>query len=353
MIDTSMKFLDLHEMIVKKASQLGMTIRSLTLKYNVNGHNGGKEHIMKYPLIRLDRFSKNQDILFLVSGFHGYEKAGPLTFANHLEDIVAMSEKKGIGLIMVPIVNPTGFELGRRYNIVTPDEAGNQYDGVKPQNFGPNNDFIRYLVKHHKLVDDLRNRRAHTGWLYSNDPSIVENLPHETIKMHQLIKKIPRRQIKGILDIHQDMYAEEMLSQLKDGKFSDMRWTYAYIYSNKKLYLPIMQEAAKVVPYLSNSFIDTGYKKITRLDENGTKKVETVVNEKDKVYSDSHGFVYRHDGSITDLMYRLKVPYVVALETSGKTPIEEADKVNMIWIEGMMDLMQQNQLKRAALDSPQ
>jgi hypothetical protein len=338
MIDISIDFSTLQGIITDKASKLGVRIHKSILKYNVNGHNGGSEHLLRYPLLQLNFYSEEQPILGITSCFHGMEKSGPFTFANNLEDIVALSKEKNVGLIMYPCINPSGFDLGRRYNIVSPDDDGKPHDGVRLQNFGPNNDFMRYVVNH-KLVDDLRNQKKFDSWIYSNDKSIVENLPHETIKMHQLIRKAHLKMIWGQLDIHQDCFEDEILMYQPKGQFEDKRWTYAYIFNKKRLYLPIMQEAGKIVPVLKSSFIDTGYRKKPKIDAQGRKELVTIPDKKDNVYSDDQGFVYRHDGSITDLMFRLNVPYVAAIETSGKTPIDEAVKVNMIWIEGMMELI--------------
>ena len=50
------------------------------------------------------------------------------------------------------------------------------------------------------------------------------------------------------------------------------------------------------------------------------------------------GFIVRHDGTLGDLLYRLGVKYSVTPETTCKTPLDKACRVNWLWIKGLIDL---------------
>src|SRR5260370_36881591 len=67
----------------------------------------------------------------ITDGFHGDEKAGPLTLLAHAAELFAYAEARGVGLRLYPCVNPSGFEAHTRYNV-----GGER----------PNNDFLRYEI---------------------------------------------------------------------------------------------------------------------------------------------------------------------------------------------------------------
>jgi hypothetical protein len=283
----------------------------------------------------------------ITAGFHGNEIAGPLTILHKLEEIVNMSKEKNVGLIIFPNINPSGFDVRQRYNIAS-KEAPRKKNGNKQlpdKGHTPNNDFMRY-VKYRKIYDDIGSSKKYDGWVYSTDSNIVGKLPHETLRMHKQIQKIPIKNIKGHVDLHQDCFEEEILEYQPEGQFLDKMWTYAYIFDKKQTYKKIMEQTEKIVPILKNSYIDTGYKQKAIVNHKGYKEVDIIVDEKKEVTSDKNGLIFRNDGTITALTYTLGVPYVVAVETSGKTPIEKAIDVNMIWIDEMINLTSTEKIKK-------
>jgi len=54
--------------------------------------------------------------VLITAGFHGDEKAGPLTLLEHIAEIVDYAAARGVGLLVYPCINPSGFEVGSRYN---------------------------------------------------------------------------------------------------------------------------------------------------------------------------------------------------------------------------------------------
>jgi hypothetical protein len=54
--------------------------------------------------------------------------------------------------------------------------------------------------------------------------------------------------------------------------------------------------------------------------------------------SQPYGFIRRHDGTLSDLLFRLGVRHSIAAETTGATPMTDAIEVNRLWIEGLFEL---------------
>lgn len=251
-----------------------------------------------YPLLKIA--SQLQDrILVLTSGFHGDEIAGPLSLLEYLEDIASYAETKGIGLIIYPCTNPSGYDGGTRYN------AKGEVN---------NNDFMRYL-KDGMLVDDLQYGAEHEGWYWASDPSLGITLPEETAILHNEILNLPFERIVGLLDLHQDYFLSDP-------------YTYTYVSGDRDIYEPIVDKVAALVPVLRGTTINSG--------QQDCPPEEIPV-------SDEHGFIRRHDCTITDLFFRLGIPYTVAVETTGAVPLETAMNVNLTWVKGIIDLVAAHQ----------
>src|SRR5262245_8190997 len=84
---------------------------------------GGRE----YPLLGVT--SPGARSVVITAGFHGDEKAGPMTLLEHVSEIIAYAAERDVALAIYPCVNPSGFEAHTRYNVT----------GERP-----NNDFLRY-----------------------------------------------------------------------------------------------------------------------------------------------------------------------------------------------------------------
>jgi hypothetical protein len=57
------------------------------------------------------------------------------------------------------------------------------------------------------------------------------------------------------------------------------------------------------------------------------------------ITSDARGFIVRHDGSLTDLFWRLGTRHCICVETTGATPLDLSKKVNLTWIFGIADIL--------------
>jgi len=242
------------------------------------------------------RIYPKDKIIMICAGIHGEEIAGPLTILKYGNKIIDYVYKNGLKIIIYPLVNPSGFERRSRYNI--DDDEGDC----------GNNDFIRYELKNGKIVDDLKDGNVFKKWRWSSDKKIGAKLPLETKLLHRLLKNGPLRHVVGAIDLHQDYITPIKLPA-----------AYHYSFGNLNVYNEIIKKLRRVIPIIKNRGIKAGY-------------------DGDALKSDKNGFIVRHDGSWPDLMYRLGAKHCVTVETTGKTPINLACKVNLIWIFGIIDL---------------
>ncbi len=223
--------------------------------------------------------------VLITAGFHGDEKAGPLTLVEHTAEIVEYAAARGVGLLIYPCVNPSGFEAHTRYNI-----SGER----------PNNDFLRYEIAPGVWRGELRD-----GEQFSRIVPAVDGLPKETAALARELDRAPLP--AASLDLHQDNFIHGSLF-------------YAYVFGDLATYRPLMARAGSLVPVLRSSIVDSGY-------EPGSD-----------VRADAEGFIICPDGSITDKFHRAGVPYVAAIETTTETPAALSDEINLIWIRGFIDL---------------
>lgn len=238
-------------------------------------------------------------ILFIRSGIHGEEIAGPLTMRRHLNEVIDYAHDSGLKVIIYPLANPSGFESGERYNIA--NELGDE----------GTDDIIRYQLRDGSVVSELAEGQAFQRWFFSNSPKVRANLPQEAALMLKELKDLPVKQIKAMMDLHQDYITPDAPSG-------------AYHYSHSDIigsedYRPIVAEIEKLLPVLKNVEISAGY--------------ETPAK------SNKYGFITRHDGSLADAFYRMGVEHSIVVETMGATPLETADGVNMLWIKGVVDMI--------------
>jgi len=263
-------------------------------KYKLRYKNGAYEFFK----IISKRIKPKDKIILIRAGIHGEEIAGPLTILNYINRIIDYAHKRNIKVIIYPLGNPSGFEIGARYST----------DNVLSKSSDVNNDFLRYELEDGKIVDDIQGGNKFKNWHWSSDKKLGLKLALENELMHRLLKKDPLVQVVAVIDLHQDYITENVGSA-----------AYYYSYGNLASYKKIIEKIKKIVPILKNKYISAG--------------------EPSPMKSDENGLIVRHDGSLTDLFYRLGAKYSVTVETIGVTPIKKACKVNLIWIFGILDLI--------------
>lgn len=237
-------------------------------------------------------------IILIRAGIHGEEIAGPLTILNHINEIIDYAHERNVKVIIYPLGNPSGFEIGARYSV----------DSVLSKSSDVNNDFLRYELEDGKIVDDIKDSNKFKNWHWSSDKKLRLKLILENRLMHCLLKKDPLAQVVAAIDLHQDYITENVGPA-----------AYYYSYGDLSAYKKIIEKIKKIVPILKNKYISAG--------------------EESPMESDENGFIVRHDGSLSDLFYRLGAKYSVTVETTGATSIKKACKVNLIWLLGIIGLI--------------
>ena len=139
---------------------------------------GGRE----FPLVGLT--SPGSRSVVITAGFHGDEKAGPLTLLEHASEIVSYAAERDVALAIYPCVNPSGFEAHTRYNV-----TGEH----------PNNDFLRYETTPGTWRGELRE-----GEDFLRVTPAGDDVPKETAALARALDALP--QPHAALDLHQDNF---------------------------------------------------------------------------------------------------------------------------------------------------
>lgn len=245
------------------------------------------------------RIASDDDVLLIQAGIHGDEIAGPIALATQLGPIFDRAGDAGIKLIIYPLANPSGFELGSRYNA---DQREAPASG--------NNDFLRYELEDGRIADEVPVGGAFRRWIWSSDPSAGATLPAETALLHTLLARDPLDRVRAALDLHQDRITPGAPPA-----------AYHYAFGELARYASIVSGIEQLIPLWSDRVIEAGY------------------GQGMSAISDARGFLVRHDGSFGDLFHRLGAEHAITVETTGATPLELACWVNMCWIDGLIALL--------------
>lgn len=255
--------------------------------YKLKRYGTVREKRVNYHLYKIVINSRYRRTLLITSGFHGEEFNGPISLLAMFDDLVSYAKRKRVRLIVYPCVNPSGFDLRKRYN------ASNERQ---------NNDFLRYEIKKGKWVSTMRSGETFlTCKVIDSRAKEVRLLRHDVLKY-----RVPR----AVLDIHQQE------GNLDTGDF------YAYIFDKKRTYQKIMKKLKRIAKVAKN---------------------DPAMNFEDgrKVYYkiDSNGFIKLHDGTLTDMFYRLGSEFVITAETSTKLPLDKVCRINLIWAKELIKLI--------------
>jgi hypothetical protein len=256
---------------------------SLSGLAEVNDYGAVEEGDQTYPL--LSATIPGRRSVLITGGFHGDEKAGPLTLLAHAPEIVAYARERQVGLRLYPCLNPSGFEAHTRYN-----RSGER----------PNNDFLQYEVAPGNWRGELRQGQSHLRC----EPSRAAAKETRALREALASQTVP----EAALDLHQDNFIHGALF-------------YVYLFGDRAPYRPLVARSGAQVPILRDSVVDSGH-------EPGTD-----------VVADAEGIIECHDGSITDHYHRAGSLYTAAIETTTETPAPMADAINLIWIYGFIDLV--------------
>lgn len=259
------------------------------LRYKLKKYGTVLEVGRKYGLYKIVINPRCRRTLLIVSGFHGEEFNGPISLVHIFDEAARYARRRGVRLIVYPCINPSGFDLHKRYN--ASDEI-------------QNNDFLRYQLPDGSWVGTLQKDEEEKFVAFE----IVDSKAKEVrlLKRDVLKYRVPA----GALDIHQQK------GNLDTGDF------YAYIFDLRPVYKKIMNKLKK-------------FAKVARNDP--------AMNFEDgrEVYYkiDNDGFVVIRDGTLTDMLHRLGTKYAVAAETNTTLPLETVCRINLTWIKEMIKLI--------------
>ena len=276
--------------------------------------------IKEYPYIKVSSASilATDKIMIIRAGLHGDEVGGVFTLMKYIGDIFSYAHARRVKLVIFPLDNPSGFFAGTRYNI-----EGDNGD------FG-NNDFLRYKLADGRVVGDLGARNEYREWKWSTEPEFTAHLPQETLALHAELKRLPLEQVVGALDLHSD-------------NFIVISATYQYGFGDFTVYQDIVAKVRSIISkaggrLLANENVDSDQLSVpgftSEIVHNGQVIIDSFVP-----WSNSQGFIVRHDGSFSDLFYRLGAKYSVTVEITKVTPERVADEINLAWIRGTIDLI--------------
>jgi predicted deacylase len=251
-------------------------LRRWSTQAKISTYGTVRENGRPYPLLKLE--TPGRPRVLITAGFHGEEPAGPLTLARHFGAIARYARSRGVGLTVFPCINPSGFEAGTRYNA-----SGER----------PNNDFLRYRLPGGKVVGELYGTDTDLPW------RLFRKGPKETRAVRRALEKLPTP--LAALDLHQD---DHMLRPA----------AYTYVFGEARWYAPLARRSAKSLPLAASCEVDPGLR------------------------SDENGFIWFHDGSVTDWMMRRGARYCATVETTTQSPARACDAVNLVWVRGFIDL---------------
>lgn len=204
-----------YQTLEETAKQKNLIVNYYPLKYG--------ERIYQLMVLESEKLERFEKILFLRAGIHGTEPEGPEFLKTNLQKIVNYVHQRKIGLIIIPVGNPSGLEAGTEYNVL----------GQKENNCHVKTKRINYPVPEEtKLMD----------WL-----------------LVQWLKK-ENRPIRGVIDFHSE--TDPVSPPSKEG-------TYCYVNKKDKKFLAIIKKIAQFAPVLKNTeVVNFGSAKAVT-DENG------------------------------------------------------------------------------------
>lgn len=167
----------------RKAEALTQRLVSTGLAMRNLGHIRYQQQTYTLPVIKLNRVSKQAPIC-IFAGVHGNEIAGTAAALSLIEDLAQQPQLyPKTNFVIVPLVNPWGWERGFRYNFEGQDIARNFARAGTQETV-----LIKALLARERcqLVVDLHEDSTKTGFYlltYAHpDPSFTPNLVEKVAK---------------------------------------------------------------------------------------------------------------------------------------------------------------------------
>lgn len=273
-----------------------MTYHELVSGYRAKGYRlkyygKVKENRRTYRLYKIVINPWYKTTMLITAGFHGDEPNSPISLLEIIDKIGAYAKTMRVRIVAYICVNPGGFDKRKHYN---------------PSNEYFNNDFMRFIIEGGKFVGTLQ---------YFDEPFIdtdlVESPAKEVCRLQEDVKKYYFPAPAAVLDIHQQE------GNLKTGDI------FAYIFDRPATYRRIMNKLEKIAPIARND---------SWMDHQDNREIHYRIDE--------DGFVFLHDGTITDMFHHcFKSKYVVTSETKTTLSLEQVATINLIWAKELIKLV--------------
>ncbi len=285
-----------------------MTYHQLVEGYRAKGcrlkyYGKIKEDRKTYRLYKFVLEPRYKTTLLITAGFHGDEFNGPISLLEIYEKLVALAKKYRVRIVAYICINPEGFDKSKHYN-----------SSAESKKYG-NNDWMRYRIRgRNKWVGTLRTADEHyfaTRKVYSAAKEV--RLLQKDLKKHYDDYRVP----DAVLDIHQQK------GNLATGEI------YAFIFDRPAVYLRIMKKLEKIAPIARNE---------RWTDKDDGREIRKRI--------DQDGFVFIHDGTITDVFYRHGTKWAVTAETKTTLPLEKVALSNLIWAKELIKLIARDAKKK-------
>ena len=177
----------------------------------------------------------------ITAGFHGDEKAGPLTLLEHVSEIVEYAAARDVALAIYPVREPV--RVSRRTPATTSRASGPTTTS--------------FATKPRRAAGAASCATA-SGSCGSRRPATA--IPKETVALARELDTRPPPQ--AALDLHQDNFIHGSLF-------------YAYIFGDPASYRPMLARSGALVPVLRSSIVDSGHEPGTdvRADDGGLHRL--------------------------------------------------------------------------------
>lgn len=274
----------------------GYRAKGYKLRYYGRVKEKVKGRKRRYHLYKTVINPRYKTTLLITTGFHGDEFNGPIALLEIIDKIAAFAKTKRVRVVVYLCINPSGFDTRKHYNA-----SREEY----------NNYFMLYVLKNGRWVGVLKKNE-----LYTATPK-VPSPAKEVRPLQKDIQKYYDYPVpNAVLDIHQQK------GNLSTGD------VFAYIFDRRGTYNRIMKKIERVA-------------KIAR-NESWTENED---GRKIPVRIDEDGFVFVHDGSVTDMFYRHGTKWTVTSETKTTLSLEEVAQINWIWAKELIKLIAQDAKK--------
>jgi len=179
-----------------------------------------KKTLINLPILGFSTKTKGK-ALWIISGIHGEEPAGPNAIANKIKEFIRL-EKIGIPIVLIPLANPRGYFKNYRY----------PYDSRKC--FGG-----KSIGDSEHILIDIKNPKS--------PRKIKPSLPDSDALTKFIVNTSKDYPPLLVIDLHEDLISEFCENPFYRSLYNDLGET--YIYSQGKLGKddPIAKEIVKIM----------------------------------------------------------------------------------------------------------